>query len=106
MEAKVLLHCGSYGAMSYCSKSCQKKDWGEHKIICLAIQELSDRNYAYNDLDSEAMPVYPTKLTPKEQTKIAKLIGHKCTMLCRINGVEIKVLLDTGAQVSILVIKM
>ena len=48
------------------------------------------------------MPVYPTKLTPKEQTKIAKLIGHKCTMLCRINGVEIKVLLDTGAQVSII----
>ena len=102
MEEKVFLHNGSYRAVSYCSKTCKRKDWGEHKVSCLAIQELSERNYVYNGLDSETMPVYPTKRTPKDQTKIANLIAQKCKMLCRINGVEIKVLLDTGAKVSII----
>ena len=102
MEEKRLLHCGNCRAVSYCSKSCQRKDWGQQKAICLATQELSERNDVYNALDSDALPVYPTTLTPKEQTKIAKLIGQKCTMLCRIDGVEIKVLLDTSAQVSIM----
>ena len=102
MEEKRLLHCSNCRAVSYCSKSCQRKDWGQHKAICLAIQGLSERNDVYNDLGSDALPVYPTTLTPKEQTKIAKLIGQKCTMFCRIDGVEIKVLLDTDAQVSIM----
>jgi len=41
-------------------------------------------------------------LTPKEKGKVAKFIGKKCIVLCKLNGVEIPVLLDTGAQVSII----
>ena len=99
---KKLLHCGSCRAVSYCSKSCQMRDWGEHKTICHAIQELSERYDRNDNIDSEDSDFYTTNLTPKEKTKIAKLIGRKCTMFCKLNGVERQVLLDTGAQVSIM----
>ena len=73
------------------------RDWGEHKIICLAIRELSERYDRNDNIESEDSDFYTTNLTPKEQTKIAKLIGRKCTMFCKLNGVERQVLLDTGA---------
>ena len=99
---KKLLHCGSCRAVSYCSKSCQMRDWGEHKTICLEIQELSERYEGYNNNESEDSDVYTTNITPKEHTKIAKLIGQKCMMFCKLDGVELQVLLDAGAQVSIM----
>ena len=74
----------------------------EHKTICLAIRELSERYDRNDNIESEDSDFYTTNLTPKEQTKIAKLIGRKCTMFCKLNGVERQVLLDTGAQVSIM----
>ena len=52
--------------------------------------------------DAENGDVYATHVTPKEKARVAKLIGSKCIVLCKLNGVETPVLLDTGAQVSII----
>ena len=41
-------------------------------------------------------------MTPLEHQKIDKLIGQKCEINCSLDGTESKVLLDTGAQVSLI----
>ena len=51
--------------------------------------------------DSEDDQVFVSHLTPKEKKTVGKLIGSKCLIHCHMNGVESAVLLDTGAQVSI-----
>ena len=45
--------------------------------------------------------VFVSHLTSKEKKTVAKLTGSKCLRHCHMNGVESAVLLDTGAQVSI-----
>ena len=45
---------------------------------------------------------YSTNLTPKEKKKVAELIGDNCLIQCRLNQRETSVLLDTGAQASII----
>ena len=45
--------------------------------------------------------MFLSHLTPKEKKTVAKLIGSKCLFHCHMNGVESTVLLDTGAQISI-----
>ena len=45
---------------------------------------------------------FPTHLSPKENAKMAKIVGEKCFMQCKLNGVPTGALLDTGAQVSII----
>lgn len=37
----------------------------------------------------------------KDKPKVAKLVGRKCMLQCRLNNIVMLVLLDTGAQVSI-----
>ena len=37
----------------------------------------------------------------KDKPKVAKLVGEKCMLQCRLNNIVMPVLLDTGAQVSI-----
>ena len=44
-------------------------------------------------------------LTPKDQVKVSKLVGRKCLINCKLNGVELTALFDTGAQVSIISLK-
>ena len=46
--------------------------------------------------------MFNSHLTPLEHQKIAKLIGQKCEINCSLEGTESKVLLDTGAQVSLI----
>ena len=99
--------CGGCKATRYCKKSCQIKDWQNHKAICLAIQKLSDNIYE-NELgkgDSEDKQAFVSHLTPKDQLKVSKLVGRKCLMNCKLNGVELTALFDTGAQVSIISLK-
>ena len=40
-------------------------------------------------------------LTPKEHTKISRLVGNKCTVDCKLNRKETSVLWDTGSQISL-----
>ena len=51
--------------------------------------------------DGEDNRVVSSHLTPQGQEKLSKLVGRKCLIKCRMNGVELPVLFDTGAQVSI-----
>ena len=39
-------------------------------------------------------------LTPKQRIAVAKLAGKKCKMSCTLDGIQVKALWDTGAQVS------
>ena len=102
----MLFRCGACKSASYCGKKCQVSAWGQHKPICDSIKTLSkhsDESVFERSLnDVENADVYATHVTPKEKARVAKLIGSKCTVLCKLNGVETPVLLDTGAQVSII----
>ena len=41
-------------------------------------------------------------LTPKEHERLINLVGRRCTVKGKLNGKTIKILWDTGAQVSII----
>ena len=45
--------------------------------------------------------MFAAHLTPNEKQKIAKILGRKCTIKGRLNGKELDILLDSGAQVSV-----
>ncbi len=51
--------------------------------------------------DSEDSQVYPSHLSPRQYTRVAKLVGNKCSIKCHIDGQAVTALWDTGAQVSI-----
>ena len=45
--------------------------------------------------------VFVSHLTPDQHQKVAKLVGKRCTVFCKMNGKTVEALWDTGAQVSI-----
>ena len=102
----MLFHCGACRSASYCGKKCQVSAWRQHKPICDSIQTLSKDFekpvFEPSLTDAENGDVYATHVTPKEKARVAKLIGSKCIVLCKLNGVETPVLFNTGAQVSII----
>ena len=55
--------------------------------------------------DSEDKQAFVSHLTPKDQVKVSKLVGRKCLRNCKLNGVELAALFDTGAQGSIISLK-
>ena len=44
---------------------------------------------------------YVTHLTPRQHTTVAKLVGKRCIINCKLNELETETLWDTGAQVSV-----
>ena len=46
--------------------------------------------------------IYNTTLPPSEQDQLVQLFGEKCQASCKMNALATHVLLDTGAQVSLL----
>ena len=52
--------------------------------------------------DSADTNVFVSHLTPKQRNTVAKLVGEKCQVMCQLNGQEVEILWDTGAQVSII----
>ena len=55
--------------------------------------------------DSEDKQAFVSHLTPKDQVKVSKLVGRKCLINCKLNGVELTALFNTGAQVSVISLK-
>ena len=98
-----LLQCSSCQSVRYCSVRCQKTHWPKHKVLCKAIKELSDRESSKEKGlgDAQDRGVYASHITPRQQERIAKLVGRKCLVDCYLDDKPTEVLWDTGAQVSI-----
>ena len=92
VQVENIFQCSKCKTSRYCSKECQKEQWSAHKALCYAICELSNR------CDRETM--FQSHLHPAEHRKLIRLVGEKCTVHCRLNGLMMKGLWDTGAQVS------
>ena len=90
--------------MWYCSVDCQKAHQPKHKVLCKAIKELSERgSHKEKGLgDTQDENVYASQITPRQQERIAKLVGRKCSVQCYLNDKPFELLWDTGAQLSIL----
>ena len=86
-DAGQLFSCVQCHEGCYCSKSCQKEDWNHHKKLCVAIATLEadkktlDADRKVKRFDSLNF-LTDTSLTPKEQFRLVKLIGEKCTVKC------------------------
>ena len=91
--------CKCCKLVSYCNQTCQIADWSQHKTLCNAIRrETKHRNEESQDNSSET---FMSHLTPKEHAKLIGLVGRRCTIMGKLNDKPVKVLWDTGAQVSI-----
>ena len=95
-----MFRCKNCHSGCYCSKDCQKKCWQDHKTLCENILKLElqikEKNFANVNFLSKS------NLTPKEEIKLIKLVGQKCIVNCYLDGVESKVLWDTGAEVALI----
>ena len=91
----MLYQCSRCQAAKYCSKSCQRAHWGKHAPLCNAISTLE------NESRENMETVFVSHLTPDQHQKVAKLVGKRCTVFCKMSGKTVEALWDTGAQVSI-----
>ena len=60
----------------------------QHKSLCRSIQELIARNQACSDPSSSENGQYVTHLTPRQHTTVAKLVGKRCIINCKLNELE------------------
>ena len=90
--------CGLCRSVYYCSKDCQIVSWKYHKVVCQSIAQLATQQRENNNKRGS----YVNNFTIKEQSEIADIVGEKCLIECELNGVSSTLLLDSGAQVSIL----
>ena len=84
-----------------CSKQFQKPHWNNHKTICLSIKELLHQNtVSHTQSINESSSV--CYLTPKQTSKLAKLVGKRCLIICKLNGrnTNTEALFDTGAHTT------
>lgn len=93
-------HCSSCKASRYCSQECQKEHWYAHRKLCKAIHKLEEQQQAMHH-GPQTKNMFACHLTPRQQGKLTKLVGEKCTVNCTIQGKETEALWDTGAQVSV-----
>ena len=96
-----MFRCKRCHAGAFCSKKCQVKCWPDHKVWCdhivLLESQIKDKLFAEVNYVSSS-----SDFVPKDEMKLVKLVGRKCTVNCLLDGVSEKVLWDTGGQVSLL----
>ena len=90
--------CGGFQSVHYCSRSCQLKGWKQHQVLCKAISQLVSKRKE----KIYKAGVYSATLAASERDQVVQLIGEKCLLNCKMNGIKIKFLLDTRAQVSLI----
>ena len=96
-KEKVAKVCSGCQIVSYCNEQCQKKHWGKHKILCRAINFLCKQE----DEKCRQRCEFESHLDSEQQHELVDLIGKRCIVNCRIGGVKVKSLWDTGSQVSL-----
>ena len=96
--------CSGCKSARFCGNKCRKNGWKKHEVLCKSIQILDEQNRNTPKIpgDSNDDHIFNSHLTPLEHQKIAKLIGQKCEINCSLDGIESKVLLNTGADVSLI----
>ena len=69
--------------------------------LCKAIKELSKReSFKETGLgDAQDSGVYASHISPRQQERVAKLVGKKCSVKCYLDKKPTEALWDTGAQV-------
>ena len=90
--------CHGCKAVKYCNSKCQKIHSESHKVLCMAIQQLT----RLEEKEIKDSCEFMTHLNSKEHQKVAALVGNKCVMTCKIAKRKFKALWDSGAQVSLL----
>ena len=98
-DSTVKFKCKRCHTQLYCSRKCQKKCWSEHKVWCDSIVDLESR--VKSKAFAEVNFMSKSCLSPKEEIKLVKLVGRKCTVDCILDEVNNKVLWDTGAEVAL-----
>ena len=89
--------CSGCECVQYCDKKCQRQSWAGHKVLCKAIQHL--RKVEEDKVDEKCS--FDVR-HPQTKSKLIDLVGQRCTVKCKLNGVESTVLWDTGAEVSLI----
>ena len=89
--------CTGCRSVQYCGKSCQKQCWDNHKVLCKAIQSLQ----RIEDKRIDEKCSFDVRDTDKI-AKVVSLVGEKCSVRCKLNGVSCNALWDTGAEVSLI----
>ena len=90
--------CSRCKSVYYCNEACQKRHWQTHKILCSAIQCLSDRK----EEECQKKCFFNSNLDPEQERVVVSLVGRRCRMRCKIKGRKVQCLMDSGAQVSLL----
>ena len=94
-----MLRCTQCKVSFYCSKSCQKKHWSAHKVICGSIAELEEKD---RNKCEQACEFADSSLGSAGKQKLLQLIGDRCIVKCNLNGHGCNALWDTGAQISLI----
>ena len=92
------LRCSQCHTSHYCSNVCQREHWEKHKKLCQAISEVELRERASVETLKTS---FSSHLTPRQRSKLTKLVGRKCVVSCLIQGEKVNALWDTGAQVCV-----
>ena len=74
----------------------------EHKILCVAIREMETLNQSSAKGEEELKMSFPAHLTPRQHSKLTKLVGRRCIVSCLLQGKKVDALWDTGAEVYII----
>ena len=90
--------CSGCRSVTYCSSKCQKQHWRQHKVLCNAIQFLAKKQ----EDDCRKKCEYMSHLDPEQHRQVVDLVGRRCIVHCKIGGIEVKSLWDTGSQVSLI----
>ena len=90
--------CMACNTVHFCNKMCQEKGSKAHDRLCSAIVQLKKE---HNNKVYKAGS-YSTCCSIRDKPRVANLIGEKCLLNCFLNGHASSVLVDTGAQVSMI----
>ena len=91
-SAPAAFQCSQCKSAKYCSTTCQREGWKEHKVLCNSIHQLSESLYSQPTM-------FNSHLTPAKLTKLVKLVGEKCNMDCELAGEKRSCLMDSGSQI-------